>query len=45
MKNIQFQYDNPKVKREELEEIYEKKLQELNVLKQTFSETEIINSL
>lgn len=43
--NIQFQYDNTKVKREELEEIYEKKLQELNVLKQTLSETEIINSL
>ena len=43
--NIQFQYDNTKVKREELEEIYEKKLQELNVLKQTLSETEIISSL
>lgn len=43
--NIQFQYDNTKVKREELEEIYEKKLQELNVLKQTLSETEIINLL
>ena len=43
--NIQFQYDDTKVKREELEEIYEKKLQELNVLKQTLSETEIINSL
>ncbi len=38
--NIQFQYDDTKVKREELEEIYEKKLQELNVLKQTLSETE-----
>lgn len=43
--NIQFQYDNTKVKREELEEIYEKKLQELNVLKQTLNETEIISSL
>lgn len=43
--NIQFQYDNTKIKREELEEIYEKKLQELTVLKQTLSETEIINSL
>ena len=38
--NIQFQYDNTKTKREELEEICERKLQELSALKQTLREKE-----
>jgi len=42
--NIQIQYDNTKSKKEELEEIYEKKLQELVILKQTLRENEVIDT-
>ena len=38
--NIQFQYDNTKIKIQELEEVYEEKVRELDVLKQTLSNTE-----
>ena len=40
--NIQFQYDNTKIKMNELEDVYEEKMRELEALKQALSNNENI---